>query len=1257
MSIREDIFNQVEKILMGPIPPMEDPKKETDVNPFDFYITGILYPQLLKTLETEDNKGAEEEKKVGDVDGAGNEENGNQTKIRTRKTQLSDPADDMLELTTKFRPSVAGMSFLVKYNMKVKVKVSFAVYKSETREVIKKYKKKSEDNKSRKKYYRRILIKEEIDILLDDNAELTSSPKLENSKLKLNNDHAALSVIKRKYTGDNNCIITLSLINEKIAHSFAVQRNAEDCLFEISIKTDMVEGGGFLPFTDHTDEGTLSNEDLNIKLLYRNYKNYALGHGSSVNWDYNDTVVKSIRTEVFPVEKVNGIDMDPFIFRDTDVLYIKKLTGRKLSEEYQWESVKSKLVDFVELYSSWIQGNRDEIVKNNEGLSSQLLEQARKNLEICVKLRDRMLDGIKILDDKPYARKAFEDANMAMFNQRIMSDFSKHRQVNKRVLHTDDSFDDAMPEYSKIPFDAIEGLIWANGKLKDQLDELPKNGVPIARWRPFQLAFILCELNGIVNPDHRDRETVDLIWFPTGGGKTEAYLGLTAFSIFYRRLKQKEEVNNPDLGAGVSVLMRYTLRLLNKQQFERASVLICACDLIRRNEPENYGKIRISNGIWVGSSLTPNAINNRGGQINSYKNYLKTLNRNKLPDVDYLSPPLLSCPCCGNRLVKELKDNYAVGRWGYFRKTNIRNQETGPYLMTCTNTKCHFYTTNKNFNISRLLPIYEVDEVIYEKRPSLLFSTVDKFVMLAWKKECIQLFNLERKNGDLTRVFPTLDLILQDELHLISSALGTSYGVFEFAIDELCIQKEGNKPKIVGATATVRDAETQCKKLYARKHFMQFPPPGINTDDSFYAIKKVADDNARMYVGFMPSGVTTSTALIRLTSVLLDRIPALKQYTNEELDSYYTLVVYFNALKELGKFRTFLEDDIVGYRQFLAKYYNTLPKSYALNRLCELSSILTADEITKSLDKLEKTRLPDNFQLAENRTLQNDLYQLGLRNLKDFQIASGRSLIINKGFFDKFGLNFEKTPDGAEEKVMTEINKKNYQTALGFLSQYLGEQDPAHITPATNMISVGVDIPRLNTMIVNGQPKTSTEYIQASSRIGRRDPGIVFTFLAPTKNRDRSHYEQYKDFHQAYYRHVETSSVTPESEQALEKMIPTVIVALLKSLHSDCSREILNSHIDRYTEALADRFPADSIYRIGKEMKNMINNLSGERRFASYMDYAVIDHITQEFRTVINQKRHQVYNAPAHLGHRLREHILTLQTLRNVEQNSEIKIK
>jgi len=1265
---REAIVNEVKRILCGPI---NGDFEVLDKSPLDFYTTGILFPQLSVQTTIVDSSGD-----ITDSDSsyfANNEdeteETENETQKKEKKKNLSEnqvndeiksTSEDDFALSTQFRPSASGISVLINKIQNIKLSISFGTYEKVVEKVkiknkegqeaehnITKYRRKGVNREGTLEIFENEIICQEL-ILVKKNGVYSTTTDF--------NDKCQIKAVIRNYSkSSDKQILTITLVNTSIVDDFKNQKNSESCIFQPTI--NLLTKSEFLPFDDFTDLSVLDNEEINLKLLYRNYKSYGMGHGVSVNWNLENGSIQNVYSQVIPEKDVNGVETDPKIFKESKVLFMKNLSGNSINDIYEWENVKQNLIDFIQLYKNWIEGQKNEISKLKE---KEFINQAHKNIDKCELLFKRMSKGISILSENKDARKSFEDSNRAMFMQRTMADFSNHRRNENRVLSNDETLVDKLPTFSEVPYNALSGIIWDKGKL-NLTTELNIDGKrPLARWRPFQLAFILSQIEGITNPESEDRNTVDLIWFPTGGGKTEAYLGLIAMTIFYRRLNAKKLNNNPDNGAGVTVLMRYTLRLLNKQQFERASILICACELIRTAEPIFYGTVRITNGIWMGSSMTPNKIET---QTSDYNTFIKAIKNGTQPNEFKTSPPLLSCPCCGNRLIKEKDNNVLKGRWGYIRPNGPRNKPPGanvPFSITCTNSKCDFHTSNDNdnFNSEKTIPVFEVDEIIYNERPSLLFGTVDKFVALAWKEEAFNLFNLEIQGNEIKRKYPAPELIIQDELHLISSSLGTIYGVYEIAIDHLCKNPAGHITKIIGATATVKNAEEQTKRLYARKNFMQFPPPAISADDSFYSVKKNEDNNARKYIGFMPSGITTSTALIRLTSVLLERIPALSEFNNKEIDPYYTLVVYFNALKELGKFRTFLTDDIVAYRKLLSRHFNTFYKPYNHDRLCELSSVMSSSEITKGLDRLEKTCL----QSLNDSEIIKYLQSIGIRNLKDVEIGSTdrKKFLTNKSFFSKLNINYIE-----DESI--ESNKKNYSTLINKLKEIglSNDNDPIQIAPATNMISVGVDVPRLNTLIVNGQPKTTAEYIQSSSRVGREKPGVVFTFLAPTKNRDRSHYEQFVDFHQAYYKYVESSSVTPFSKPALEKVLPTVLITLCKGLFLKCKStfkkdaDFENFLSDIITD-IKSRVPVEAYTILDSIYTDFIKHITdfqlvNGRSFAKYDTFG--ERIGDQYvRTLKN--RENVYNAPAEFVDTvLMDHLSTLSTLRNVESSSDILIK
>ena len=623
------------------------------------------------------------------------------------------------------------------------------------------------------------------------------------------------------------------------------------------------------------------------------------------------------------------------------------------------------------------------------------------------------------------------------------------------------------------------------------------------RWRPFQLAFILMNIPGIVDPKHDDRSVVDLLFFPTGGGKTEAYLGLSAFTLVLRRLR-----NRGLSAAGVSVLMRYTLRLLTLDQLGRAAALICALEMERKKDIERLGKWPFEIGLWVGLGATPNRMGEKGdnnpdsarAKTIAYKNGT----RRESPI------PLEECPWCGKPFTK---DSFSLA------PTQDRPTDL---LIRCVDRACDFSRNN-------FLPIIAVDEPIYRRLPCFLIATVDKFAGMPWLGRAGLFFGGAGRGDDfglygpcdqgkgsaLSAPVPPPDLIIQDELHLISGPLGTIAGLYESALDELCARKIGDKivrPKIVASTATVRRAEKQIRALFNRRTVDIFPPPGPNRRDSFFAVtQSPQQSNPRLYVGVAAQGRSPKVVLLRTYLTLM--AAAQKMYQQEggkknktnPVDPYMTLLGYFNSLRELGGSRRIVEDEV---KTRLTTYG-------ARMRIGETEGLYWDREI--SYDPVELTSRVSTGKVAE---------------------------------------------------------------AKRRLSLPFREDGRVDVAIATNMISVGLDIIRLGLMVVFGQPKTSAEYIQATSRVGRdpNRPGLIVTLLNIHKPRDRSHYERFASYHQSFYRSVEATSVTPFSPRALDRGLAGTLVALVRHGHVPMTPpkgavNILSerSRLDFAVQAIAER--------------------------------------------------------------------------------------
>jgi hypothetical protein len=624
--------------------------------------------------------------------------------------------------------------------------------------------------------------------------------------------------------------------------------------------------------------------------------------------------------------------------------------------------------------------------------------------------------------------------------------------------------------------DALDAFRVANRAVGRALRK--RLGIEKPEWRAFQLAFILLNLSSLSDPRDPNRVTVDLLFFPTGGGKTEAYLGLAAFAMVLRRLRYPAE--KARAGAGVSVIMRYTLRLLTLDQLSRAAGLVCALELEREKRADRYGEWPFEIGLWVGKAATPNILGRKGD--NRSDSARAKVRQFKADPKSKPSPiPLENCPWCGSRFKPE-------------SFTLLPNDDQPRELhIVCANFECEFTR-------DRALPIVAVDEQLYRRLPAFLIATVDKFASLPWVGEagvllgCADRYDATGffggaepgKGTRLPLALPPPDLVIQDELHLISGPLGTMVGLYEAAIEALCMREiDGRlvRPKIVASTATVRRAQDQIQALFARPITQVFPPPGPDRRDSFFARTVSSSQKpARLYLGIAAQGRNPKVIMRKAWLALMGagerayRDAGGHKNQQNPADPYMTVLGYFNSLRELGGARRILEEEVqntikgYGARKRIGEEQGLFRDRKNFSEVVELTSRVSTDKVAEA-----RRRLEASFHKIDQRV--------------DCAIA-------------------------------------------------------------TNMISVGLDIPRLGLMVVLGQPKTHAEYIQATSRVGRDDqkPGLVLTLLNIHKPRDRSHYERFRYYHETFYRSVEVSSVTPFAARALDRGFAGALVGL--SRHS-----------------------------------------------------------------------------------------------------------
>lgn len=781
---------------------------------------------------------------------------------------------------------------------------------------------------------------------------------------------AKLDVLWRPRKG--GYIVTVTLMNSKKGDGNKV--NPEDCLHQVGFTCKPVNSKILAyPVMDRL---TMDEEEEELAVLYRNRTTYAIGHGCAADWEIDlNGHVAHVKTEYMPCVTVPEITTEIKELNNSGILNLNKLSDASVTPV----NLATELHAFVDEYANWIKALPNKHVNIPTELHSAR-DRLLGKLDIA---EQRMRQGINTLVTDPDAMRAFVLANHAMRMQ--MLHYRSHEYAGKSKDRNSHKF--VEPDYEKHN----------------------------PRWRPFQLAFLLLALESVCNDASDYRDVVDLIWFPTGGGKTEAYLGLAAFEIFLRRIKYGTE------GEGTAVIKRYTLRLLTSQQFQRAATLICACESIRINE-NLAGPISL--GLWVGDDASPNRL------LDAKSRYDEMLE-----EADPENPfQLQSCPWCGTRIVP-----------------HKQSDDIKDYGIAATDISFSFFCPSDDCPFHEGIPVTIIDEAMYTAPPTFLIGTIDKFARIAWDDRSAAFF------GDNVRRPPSL--IIQDELHLISGPLGTIAGIYESAVDTI-IQSKGHTPKIIAATATIRRSADQAMLLYGRDVSV-FPPAGLSDSDSYYAR---TDESlpGRLYTGIMGQGHTPLFSLVQVSA-------ALAQATVENnldaatVDGYWTQVIFHNSRRELGKTITLARDDIPARIKVIAKDQN---KMRSCENVEELSANVSGKRIPAILDRLK--------------------------------IVKG-----NKGAID--------------------------------------------ILPCTNMLSVGVDVSRLGLMIVNGQPKTTAEYIQASSRVGRDVvPGLVVAFYSATKPRDRSHYEGFRPYHEALYRAVEPTSVTPYAIPARDRALHAALVAVMR---------------------------------------------------------------------------------------------------------------
>ena len=1126
-ELRQVFETQIREHILGPglakeiICCKEDATDEIlDGDPKELYTTGVLYPTHILSGDNNDesnDEGFEYEEEADeqpvvlddDDDGSDGDDEDDSNSDSVNESQISDDRErtacsDHIGLITCIEPKCEKVTISINYakyrrlpkDESTQIKVKLGYHYDKLKELLAKY----DDVDGNDKTESYISIDEDnktISLKRDDYKP--DYPKIEGDLVEVNylfkklfspsfyqreeKTYSCTLEIKDCVIEDEDFIITcksycrtnkkgntkkylkvLVRNKKKYKDQYIQKAPTESCLFQLCMRVSPVNHL-LVTYTDPVNYA-FDTENNETEYLYRNIVNYGKGIGCAVNWNTSGEWIETAYIPHSEVKKFSS-SLDKNYCESLGLNEQELNDACKLISLSHWRKDDSKYISrlkkFVAGYALWVNKQSEDAAKEPQ------FETIYKNiLKRQYDLLLRLQDNIKYLIDNPIALECFQLANTAMLIQMTIArnpHFKKNRDVDDIVENGD----------------IINSLTWFKDNEENASDDKK------ASYRPFQLAFLLMNVKSTFEEDDEYRKNyVDLIWFPTGGGKTEAYLALTALTIIARRKTAQSDAE----ANGVSVIMRYTLRLLTTQQFERASYLICALEFMRNQQTINLGHGgRITIGRWIGQE-----------KGKKREKYIKGLEEGK---KDKTNPfPVTYCPWCGGKLVRDIKKDGAYNH-GY-----INDGET-----QCQNNQCLFH--------SKSLPIQYVDNELYENSPTLLLATVDKFANLTKN-------NAAKMLGVGTDA-KSPDLIIQDELHLISGPLGSMVGFFEMIV-ELIASKGGHRPKVIASTATTRNTGDQINKLYNREVNV-FPALGITYNDNFFS--HVEDKSMRRHIGICPQAFPVKAEIRIIAQLILAKITLLKTYLKEigvditdtsevskallengqlrkEIDPYWTLVLYYNSLKDLGRTRSRVSQEIFENLR-TQKRYMQFPTAFDFvwsgidKRVQEFTSRMDSSQIKDML-----TRAESQARLTEN-----------------------------------------------EKTHLIHENESNLDLVL-----------------ASNMISVGIDVARWNVMLMSGQPRSNSEYIQSSSRVARNHMGLVVNTYSPQRIRECSMFENFTSYHEAYYKYVEPLSLTPVTIQILKNNILNNI----RKCYQDyiCSMSDKNSILDSLVNEMRERFCLDT---------------------------------------------------------------------------------
>jgi hypothetical protein len=702
-------------------------------------------------------------------------------------------------------------------------------------------------------------------------------------------------------------------------------------------------------------------------------------------------------------------------------------------------------------------------------------------------------------------------------------------------------------------------------------------------WRLFQLAFIVSMVPTFAtripafHANYTDdvavqANAVTLLYFATGGGKSEAFLGLLLYVLLLDRLRGKER--------GVSALMRYPLRLLTLQQARRTMNVLAAGELQRVKR--KYPGEPLSLGFWVGGTNTPNWHKNEGVSevptLDSCPLSEETEASKQSPYAELRKQwlKLETCPFCKSQVALRRAPKRTGGVLGHY--------------CTAEKSKCGW---NEQYPKPTPLPFYIVDEDIYALAPSVLLGTVDKLAVIGQSYRTIRfvfgMFGLAPfrhkptgllytpmlradwesavsegceplfpayENGKKPFFDPFPSLLIQDEAHLLEESLGTFAGLFESALDagfdrlaplfkdQICRepnQDQRRRIKVIAASATVSEPQRQMRNLYQREVTIQFPHPGPDLYRSFYAVPKV------------PKSTSENAERLALSDIEL-RCHGARTY---------------GAIVTNGHRHTVAMATILGqYHLLITELYEHLRSGDPARETVARQALrrwLSDSPLTRT-----HQRAIDTASAAELLTLV-DLHRIALTyvtNKKggdqviDTERAEFETLHQEAGFEGQMLKTRLISGAVSASDIQAVVREAEQRVRAGELFPDLS--DTLRSIIATSAVSHGVDVEEFNAMFFAGLPSDIAEYIQASSRVGRTHAGFSLLVPVPQRQRDRFVVEIFDIFHRFLERMVLPAAVDRWAEKAIRRVIPSVMQEYLCGISRIC--EIAGAPVSKKSE-------------------------------------------------------------------------------------------